>query len=196
MDNPTVTAPPVAVNDLTIDINHSSLEFAVRYLRTSRIRGRLDEFSGQLTGAANPQDFSAARLTFQAPVRTINTNQALRDEHLRDANWFDAAQFPDMRFESSAFRPTGPDAYEVDGQLTLKGQTKPVVLHAQFRGTAQDAQGESRAGFSFQTAVNRRDFNILAGPQDVGGYFLSDEVDLSGEISLLVTNENPLPAHG
>ena len=183
--NPTTITPDVSVSNLSIDINHSSLEFSVRFIRTSRVRGRLDAFTGHLTGATDAHDFSAAHLTFEAPVSSLNTNQSMRDDHLKSPEWFDAGQFPTMQFVSSAIRSTGADEYDIEGNLTLKGQTKPLTLHAQFRGTGHGSQGEGRAGFSFQTTLNRKDFGIAMGPQDVGGGFVSDEVELTGEISLI-----------
>jgi polyisoprenoid-binding protein YceI len=183
--SPVATIPDLSVEKLSIDINHSSLEFSVRHLWLARVRGRLDAFSGQLTGATDAHDFSAAHLTFEADVNALNTNQVVRDQHLKSPEWFDAGQFPTMRFVSSTIRATGTDEYNIMGHLTLKGQTKPLTLHAQFRGTAHGSQGESRAGFSFQTVLNRKDFGMVMGPQDVGGGFVSDEVELTGEISLI-----------
>ena len=121
----------------------------------------------------------------------------MRDEHLKAPEWFDAATFLTTRFVSSAFTRTGDDAYDIAGQLTLKGQTHPLTLHAQFRGTGRGAQGEGRVGFSFHTTLNRKDFGISMGERDQGGFFLSDEVELTGEISLVAAEDVPAgePAH-
>lgn len=189
-------ATPVAVRNLHIDPAHSSLEFSVRYLQAAKIRGRLNSFSGSLTGATSAEDFSAARLVFEAPVSSLDSNQAMRDQHLRSAQWFDADQFPTIRFESSAIAATEPGTYQIEGLLTLKGKTLPLTLHARFRGTGRGAQGEGRAGFSFQATLNRRDFGVVAGAQDVGGFFLSDKVKLTGEISLIDADEPANPENG
>jgi len=115
-------------------------------------------------------------------MSSIDTREASRDAHLRSPDFFNTDTFPTMSYRSTGVRAVGSD-YLVDGELTLHGVTRPVQLHVEFNGTSADPWGGSRAGFSAEAEINRRDFGVdITMPLDGGGVVVSDKVKVSLEI--------------
>lgn len=140
-----------------IDPGHSSVDFVVRHLMVAKVRGRFADFDGQIDIGARPEDSSVA---VAIPVATVNTGDAQRDGHLSSDDFFAAEEFPTISFASTGVRPLGGERYAVDGDLTIRGITKPVTLAMEYLGTVRDPWGNERAGFSASTEVDREDWGL------------------------------------
>jgi polyisoprenoid-binding protein YceI len=167
----------------TVDPVHSSVEFRVKHMMISTVRGRFGEFEGMIEAAPDYHD-SKVRGTVKAA--SIDTNEPRRDGHLRSADFFDVENHPQMAFRSTAVRTDGAD-WTVEGELSLKGQTKPVVLNLELNGFGPDAYGGYRAGFSAKTEINRNDFGVdIKMPMDGGGVVVSDKISVELEIEAVL----------
>lgn len=164
-----------AVGTWTLDPSHSSLEFSVRHLGLSKVRGRFGTFSGEVTVAEDP---AHSRVDVAIEVQSVDTRDAKRDEHLRTNDFFDAAEFPTMTFTSTSVTGGGSD-WEVTGDLTIRGVTKSVVLDTTFEGTAGDPWGGSRAAFSATTEIDREDFGMTFNATlETGGVLVGKKVKI------------------
>jgi polyisoprenoid-binding protein YceI len=171
-------AAPLFADTYTIDKAHSEATFTVRHFVTN-VRGRFNDFSGTITGdLASPE---TASVEFTIKAASIDTNVADRDNHLRSADFFDVANHPEITFRSVSVKPTATkNVFNVLGNLTMRGVTKQVTLPVQFLGFAKDPRGNTRAGFSLQTKINRKDYGINWNKAlDNGGVMLSDDVDIT-----------------
>jgi polyisoprenoid-binding protein YceI len=139
-----------------IDPNHSEISFVIRHLGISKVRCRFDRFSGTIV---TDEDLAQSSATATIDVSSIDTNAAIRDDLVRSAEILDAANFPEITFTSSAVR-AGRTGFLVDGDLTIRGTTRPVTLDMQANGFAPDNFGGFRAGFSARVEINRTDFGI------------------------------------
>jgi polyisoprenoid-binding protein YceI len=148
---------PLAPGTWTIDPNHSGVNFKVRHIGLTNVRGRFNSFTATLQVGSTPGDVSAEAAIDMA---SVDTNQPDRDNHLRSTDFFSSDENPQMFFRSSALRPDG-DAYKLDGELTINGITRPVELDVEFEGV-QDipTDGSTHAGFSATTEITRDDFGV------------------------------------
>jgi len=163
-----------------IDPSHSSFEFIVRHLVVTKVKGRFGAFEGTIT--VDPSDPHASTVAISIQVASVGTGDEQRDAHLRTSDFFDAEAFPTITFRSTAVRPEGSD-YEVDGELTIKGVTKPVTLALEYNGTSADPWGGTRAGFSAETEVNRRDFGLDFDVKlDTGGALVGEKIKIQLEV--------------
>lgn len=175
----TESIPGYRVGTWVIDPTHTEVGFSVRHLAISKVKGKFETFSGTLVTAENPLD-SKVEATVQ--VASINTNQADRDGHLRTGDFFAAEEHPEFTFVSTGVREQGGD-YFVDGDLTLRGVTKPVTFAFEFGGFGQDGYGQYKAGFTATTKVNREDFGIQwNAPLETGGLLLGNEVTITLDV--------------
>ena len=170
---PTASAAPEVFE---IDKNHSTAGFKVRHLFT-QVTGRFDDVSGTVTWDEAAATQSSVALTIQAA--SINTSHEKRDEHLRSADFFDAAKYPTLAFKSTKIEKTDKaNMFKVHGDLTMRGVTKPVVIDLEVMGFGS-ASGGRVAGFNATTKINRQDFGITWNKTlDSGGTLLSDEVTI------------------
>ena len=158
-----------------IDASHSGVEFSVRHLGLSKVRGRFAAFSGDVTIAEEP---TASSVEVSIDIASVDTRDEGRDTHLRGADFFDAEQFPTMTFRSTGVRPAGRD-WQVDGELTIRGVTRPVTLDVEFEGSATDPWGNDRIGFSASTEVNREDFGLTWNQAlETGGVLVGKKVKI------------------
>ena len=156
-----------------IDASHSVVEFVVRHLGLAKVRGRFNEFEGTIVVADDIAD-SKVDVTIQSA--SIDTRDAGRDEHLRSPDFLDAPNNPTVEFHSTAVRRNGDD-WLVEGDLTVAGQTRPVVLSVDFEGSAVDPWGNARIGFAAETKVNREDFGLTWNQAlETGGWLVGKEV--------------------
>ncbi|HEX9956752.1 MAG TPA: YceI family protein [Fibrella sp.] len=160
-----------------IDPTHSEVQFKVKHLMVSTVTGSFSKFDGQVS--MDGDDFDDADITFSADIDSISTGNEQRDGHLKSAEFFDAAQFPQLTFKSTGMRRTGDDTYAVTGDLTLHGVTKPVTLKAEYGGQMQDFYGQTKAGFEVTGTIKRKEFGLTwDGVTEAGGVVVSDDVRL------------------
>ena len=165
------TAP--APGSYDIDASHSVVEFVVRHLGLAKVRGRFNEFSGSIVVA---DDITDSRVDVTIKADTIDTRDTGRDEHLRSGDFLNVETFDTVEFHSTAVRRNG-DNWEVDGDLTVAGETRPVTLAVEFEGSATDPWGGQRIGFSATTKVNREDFGLTWNQAlETGGWLVGKEV--------------------
>lgn len=164
-----------------IDGSHSGIYFSVRHLVIAKVRGQFTRWSGALL----VPDGDLARASVEAVIdaTSIETGVADRDAHLRSADFFDAAQYPEIVFRASQFEPQGDRDGRLVGSLTIKGVTRPVVLTVERHGQARDPWGNERAAFSAKTAIDRKDFGLTWNRAlETGGVMVGERVDLEIEI--------------
>lgn len=142
-----------------VDPAHSSIMFNAKHYGISFINGRFQEFEGSVTGS-DGIDFSNAIVSFKAQVQSIYTGVEGRDNHLRSEDFFDAENHPELTFVSKSFEKTGEGKYNVTGDLTMRGNTKEVVLTVAHFGTIDTRNGGKKAGFQIKGTVNRFDFGV------------------------------------
>jgi polyisoprenoid-binding protein YceI len=178
-----VQIPGYVVGTWDIDTAHSTVGFSVRHMMVSKVRGYFRDFSAEIVTAEVPEQ---STVTATIDLSSIDTRQEQRDAHIRSADFFDVESYPQMSFRSTAVRTQGPDWF-VDGELTLKGHTRPVTLALELNGFGADAYGGYRAGFSAKTEINRNDFGVdIKMPMDGGGVVVSDKISVELEIEAVL----------
>ncbi len=162
-----------------IDASHSSVAFVARHLVVSKVRGRFDTFAGAITVAADPLQSTVAATI---EVGSINTSDTSRDGHLKSPDFFDAEQFPTITFATTGVRASGGD-FVLTGDLTIKGVTHPVDLELEFNGVEKDPWGGTRAGFSAETEINRKEWglewNVVL---ETGGALVGEKIKIQLDI--------------
>ena len=179
----TTQIPGYVVGTWDIDASHSTVGFSVRHMMVSKVRGYFRDFSGELVTAADPTQSS---VTARINMDSIDTRQEQRDAHIRSADFFDVGNHTEMTFRSTGVRTDGAD-WTVEGDLTIKGITKPVTLELELNGFGPDAYGGTRAGFSAKTEINRNEFGVdIKMPMDGGGVVVGDKVTVELEIEAVL----------
>ena len=177
MSTTTVAAPTqLPTGTWDIDAAHSRVEFQVKHLGISNVRGHFARFGGTLELGEGP---ASARAYGTVETESVNTNDEGRAQHLRSADFFAAEQFPEIAFVSKSITPTGDDTFEITGELTLRGVTREVKLQAELSGTQTDPWGGDRVGVEVTGQLDRRDYGITFNQALGGGNVLvSDKVKL------------------
>lgn len=194
MTTEVVEIPGYVAGTWTIDPVHSHVGFVIRHLMVSKVRGLFTTFEGQIVTGADPLKSS---VTATIDLTSINTANDQRDDHIRSADFFEVDKHPAMTYRSSEIRPDGDD-FVLDGELTLKGVTRPVPLKLEANGFgpdpfAPDPLAGARAGFTATGEINRMDFGIsYNGPIPGGGVALGEKVQIILEIeAALQTDPTP-----
>jgi polyisoprenoid-binding protein YceI len=183
-------APTFAADTYQFDKAHTTVGFTVRHIVTN-VGGKFQDFAGTIHIDEAKPESSSVEFTIQAA--SIDTNEPKRDEHLKSPDFFDVAQYPTITFKSTSVKPTGKDAYEVAGNLTMRGVTKPVTLPVTFLGEGKDPWGNEKVGFELSTVLNRKDYGINWNKTlDAGGVLVSDEVKV--QISVEANKVKPQTA--
>jgi polyisoprenoid-binding protein YceI len=173
------------ISKYEIDPAHTSLQFSVRHLMVSNVRG---VFSG-VHGVAihNPENPAASSVELTVDVNSINTNDAQRDGHLKSPDFFDAAKFPTITFRSTKVEKKSDDEFIIIGELNIHGVTRPVTLNVtDVSPEAKDPWGNLRFGASSKTKIKRSDFGLTwNAPLETGGVVVGDEVKLDFEVELI-----------
>jgi polyisoprenoid-binding protein YceI len=167
-----------------IDPSHQSFEFIARHLM-ARVRGRFPAVTGVATIAERPED---STLEIEIDANSIDTKDQTRDTHMRSNDFFGVEEHPTISFRSTAVRPgEGGNEWKVDGELTIKGTTRPVTVDVEFLGGAIDPWGNQRIGFSgVVPEVKREDWGLTwNAPLETGGFLLSSNVRLEIEAELV-----------
>ncbi|MBX7137372.1 MAG: YceI family protein [Oligoflexia bacterium] len=164
-----------------IDPDHSNVTFKVRHLAISSVSGRFAEFSGSFD--YDPAKIEQSKTEALIKTVSIDTRQKKRDDHLRSPDFFDAAQFPEIKFVSKGIKKATAEGFELSGDLTMRGVVKPVVLNVEFGGLAKDPFGNERAAFTATTKLNRKDWGVSwSKVLDSGALVVGDEVSVTLEI--------------
>lgn len=166
----------MATTKWVLDPMHSEVQFKVKHLVISTVSGFFKTFEGELS--TESEDFSDADISFALDVDSIDTNQPSRDEHLKSAEFFNAAAYPKISFKSTSFTKAGDD-YKLAGDLTIKDVTKPVTLDVEFGGSAGDFYGNTKAGFEITGKVNRKEFGLTwDGVTEAGSIVVGEDIKL------------------
>lgn len=167
-----------------IDPSHSEIQFKVKHLVISTVTGRFNSFSGK--AETNGEDFENAKITFEADIDSIFTNNADRDAHLKSDDFFNAEKFPKISFESSSFKKTGDSSYKLTGNLTMRDVTKEVALDVEFGGMVTDPYGQTKAGFEISGAVSRKEFGLNWNAiTEAGSVVVADNIALQLNVQLV-----------
>jgi len=170
-----------------LDKDHTTLGFEVVHMVVSKTQGKFTEYSGTVEMDADKQEFK----TLEAVIQTasVTTDHQKRDDHLRSADFFDVKTFPTMTYKMKSYTKSG-DQYTAIGDFTLLGVTKELTLVGTFNGMAQDPWGNTRAGFTAEGTLNRKDFGMkFSKLLDNGGLMVGDEVKLKLEIEVIKENK-------
>jgi len=183
-----VQSPVSTRTTWAIDPAHSSVEFSVRHLMITTVKGRFTEVEGSVVLDEADPAASTADITIKAA--SIDTREAQRDAHLRSADFFDAEQFPTLTFRSSAVGDVSENGFELVGSLTIHGVTREVTLDVVNEGRATDPWGGQRAGFAATTRIKRSDFGLTWNQLlETGGLAVSDDVKISLDVELVKKSE-------
>lgn len=178
-----LAAPALAQSTSTweIDPAHSNIQFGVRHLMISTVKGRFPKFTA--TAVADEKEPTRAIVEASIDTASIDTGEAKRDEHLRSPDFFDVAKYPTISFKSTKVEAAGDRRFKLYGDLTMHGVTKPVVLDVEATPEVKGMRGETRAGARATTKVNRKDFGInWSKSMDGGGVVVGDDVDVTIEV--------------
>jgi len=176
-----MSAPSTAVATWTIDKSHSLAEFSVKHMMVSTTRGQFTDVSGSLT----IDEANLANSTVEAVigVESITTRDEKRDEHLRSADFFDAATYPTITFKSTAVKVKSDNDLVVTGDLTIRGVTRSVDLKAEFNGFNTSPWGARVVGFEADTEISRKDFGLEWNVAlETGGVLVGDKVKIHLEV--------------
>ena len=158
-----------------IDASHSTVGFSVRHMMVSKVRGKFTSFEGSVVTA---EDVLDSTVTATVDLSSIDTGNEDRDNHIRSADFFEVEQYPTWEFRSTAVRED-----KLEGELTIKGVTRPVTFDLEFTGFGPDAWGGTRAGFEATTTINRNDFGVdIKMPLEGGGVVVGEKVTVTLEI--------------
>lgn len=161
----------------TFDKAHTNIDFTVRHMMVTNVRGTFNDFSGTLDfDPANPAD---ASVEVSIKAASINTGEADRDNHLRSPDFFEAEKFPYITFKSTQVELTGDNTAKVTGNLTIRDVTRPLTLDVELIGQAQSPFGDTRAGFEASATLNREDFGLTWNQAlETGGVLVGKEIKL------------------
>jgi len=167
-----------------IDNAHSLVEFSVRHMMISTVRGRFERFSG--TVEFNENDPAASSVDVQIEAASINTNEPQRDNHLRSADFFEAETYPYLSFKSTRVEKVDENNGRIYGDLTIRNVTRPVVLEIEYNGQAKSPWGTTSAGFTANTKINRKEWNLVWNQAlETGGVLVGDEIKIHIELEIV-----------
>jgi len=176
--------PGYTAGTWTIDPVHSHVGFVIKHMMVSKVRGRFTAFTGTITTAEDP---FASTVAVSIEATSIDTDNGMRDDHIRSADFFDAEKHPALTFTSTGVRHKDGE-FLVDGDLTIRGTTRPVTLTLETPAFGPDSRGGTKAGFSATTEINRTDFGVsYNGPIPGGGVALGEKVQIVLDIEADLT---------
>ncbi len=173
----------MATTKWRLDPTHSELGFKIKHLMISNVSGNFNSF--EVEGETQDDDFTRAKFKVKADMNSIYTNNAQRDAHLKNSDFFATDQHPEMVFESVRTEKVDGENFRLYGNLTLKNIQHPAQLNVEYSGITRDPWGGERAGFSVTGKIKRSDWGIRFGLLESGGAMLADEVKIQSEIQLV-----------
>ena len=182
----TIDIPGYKVGTWTIDQVHSEVGFTIRHLMISKVKGKFEKFEATFVTPENPLETS---VTASAEVASVSTGEPNRDGHLRTGDFFEAETHPTIDFVSTGARVEKGD-FKVDGNLTIKGITRPVTFDFDFGGFHADPYGNYKAGATATTVIDRTQFGLLYNSAlETGGVLLGDNVTITLELQAALQQE-------
>lgn len=167
-----------------IDPAHSEVNFVVRHMMISNVRGRFESFTGIVE--FDPEKPANATVEVQIEAASINTREEKRDNHLRSADFFDSDNHPHLTFKSKHIEVLDDHSGRIIGDLTMRGLTREVVLDTEFNGMSQSPWGFTSAGFSATTSINRKDWGLTWNMAlETGGFLVGDEITIHIELEVI-----------
>lgn len=178
-----------------VDQRHSSVQFRVRHLGFSRVTGRFHSFSARIR--MNPVSLSHFCVEAIIEAASVNTGDEERDQHLRSADFLNVDAYPHIFFQGRDVRAVSIDRFELHGDLTLHGITRPEVLHVQYLGEAVDLTGQERVAFDSRARINRKDYGLTwNNVLQTGGLLVGESVDVQIEIQAVRQETEHVPEDG
>ncbi len=168
----------------SIDSAHSAVQFAVRHMMISTVRGQFDRFSGTVDfDEANP---AATIVDVEIDASSINTRQDDRDNHLRSADFLNAAEYPTLTFKGQRVEVIDDNHARLIGDLTIRGVTRPATLDVAYLGQAKSPWGTTSAGFTASARINRKDWGLTWNQAlETGGVLVADEIKIDIDLELV-----------
>lgn len=167
-----------------VDAAHSHIGFSVRHMMISRVKGAFNNF--EATVEADPNDLTTADIYVEIDIASIDTRNEDRDNHLKSADFFDVEKYPKMTFKATNIVKKGDNEYDLTGDVTLHGVTKPVTFSATFEGVGKDPWGNEVAGLSATGKLKRSEFGLTwNNTLETGGVLVGDDVNISIEIEAI-----------
>ncbi len=169
-----------------IDPSHSKIQFKVKHLMISNVLGSFKEFEGKASMVEN--DFSTAVINVSINAASIDTEAADRDAHLKSPDFFDVENFPKIEFEGKGMTPKDEDIFELTGNLTIKGITKPVSLSVEYGGIMTDPWGNKKAGYSVTGEINRKDWGMgWNAALEAGGVLVGEKIKIMCDVEFAMS---------
>jgi polyisoprenoid-binding protein YceI len=173
-----------------VDAAHSSLDFTVKHMVIAKVRGTFHSFEASIN--ADPRDLTTANIEFSVDISSIDTRNIDRDNHLKSADFFDAENFPKMTFKSDKITKKSEGEYDVAGQLTIRGTSRPESFLVTYEGEGKDPWGNMKVGFSGNGTISRSEYGLKwNAPLETGGVLVGDQVLISIEIEASEPAEVP-----
>ncbi|HXS35209.1 MAG TPA: YceI family protein [Flavipsychrobacter sp.] len=167
----------MATTKWELDPTHSEVQFKVKHLVISTVTGTFKKFNVNVE--TNGNDFTTAKIHFNADVNSVSTNNEQRDNHLKSPDFFDAANHPQLEFEGTKLEKISDDEYKLHGNLTIREITKSITLNVEFGGIIQDPWGNTRVGFTIEGKVNRKEYGLMwHAVTETGGLVAGDDVKI------------------
>lgn len=167
-----------------LDHTHSEIQFKVKHLMITTVTGYFRKFDAEVI--TETDDFSTATsIRFTADINSIDTNNEQRDIHLKSEEFFHAEKYNDITFASTRYHANGNEA-TVQGNLTIRGITRPVTLNVEFNGVVVDPYGQTKAGFAVTGKISRKEFGLTwSAVTEAGSVVVSDDIRLQAEVQLI-----------
>lgn len=171
-----------------LDTAHSAIEFTVRHMMISKVRGRFDKFVGNINIDEQNPELSTVEVSIDAAG--INTREDARDGHLRSADFLDAEVYPSLTFKSTRVQRTGNASAKLHGDLTIRNVTRPVVIDVEYVGQSVSPWGQTAYGFEGSTRINRKDWGLVWNVAlETGGLLVADEININLEVEVIKVAE-------
>ena len=174
----------VQAADWNLDPVHSAIAFSIRHLAISKIKGKFKDFEAKMVFDGKSVENGSAEFTIQ--VASIDTENEKRDNHLKSSDFFGAEENPTITFKSKKISAVKDGKFQITGDMTMRGVTKEVTFDCELHGVVQGPGGNTRAGFSAETTINRHDFGVSwSKTLDAGGLIVGNDVKLSLELEFI-----------
>jgi len=164
-----------------IDAAHSGINFSVRHMVVSKVRGRFGKYSGTIT--LDDADITRSSVEVSVDASSIDTGVAERDTHLRSPDFFDVEKFPELRFRSQRIERVDDTHYRIIGELAIRDVKREVVLDAEYGGRGKDPWGNERVGFIANAAIDRKEFGLTWNQTlETGGILVGDRIEIDLDV--------------